>query len=74
MKVNKTQGVLFIFNKLTNDGYITKDIAVQELEINDLTFYRYIQEIRAYLYNFGNIYDLEFNKTDKRYYLRKSEF
>lgn len=74
MKVNKTQGVLFIFNKLTSDGYITKDIAVQELEINDLTFYRYIQEIRAYLYNFGNIYDLEFNKTDKRYYLRKSEF
>jgi len=74
MKVNKTQGVLFIFDKLLNNGFVTRNMILQELEISNLTFYRYIQEIKAYLYNFVSNKELDFDKASQRYILKKVEF
>ena len=45
MKVMKGQGLLYIFNILKEKGRVKKEEAINALEITDLSFWRYIQEI-----------------------------
>ena len=42
-----------------------------KLEISDLTFRRYMQEIRAYLINFELPYELKYLKSEEVYYLKE---
>ena len=44
MRVAKSQGVLYIFNLLLKNKYIIKENIMNDLEITELTFWRYIQE------------------------------
>lgn len=67
MKVNKTQALLFMYELLLTKGSITKEEVLSEIEINDLTFLRYIQELRAYLFNFNNKAELLYSNKDKKY-------
>ena len=53
MRVAKSQGVLYIFNLLLKNKYIIKENIMNDLEITELTFWRYIQEIRAFIFNFN---------------------
>lgn len=69
MKVNKTQGVLFIYTILLEKKSFTKEEIISCLEINELTFYRYIQELRAFLCNFNYAQELIYKKSDCKYYL-----
>lgn len=69
MKVSKSQGTLYIFELLKSIGYIYKDEVMRELEISELTFWRYIQEIRAFIYNFNKGYDLIYDRNEDKYYL-----
>ena len=71
MKVNKTQSLLFVFNQLLSNGYITKEEIVNALEISSLNFHRYIQELRAFLYNFNLNYSLEYCKSEEKYCLKR---
>ena len=43
MKVMKGQGLLYIFNVLKNRGYVKKEDIINDLEISELSFWRYIQ-------------------------------
>ena len=70
MKVNKTQGVLFIYTILLEKKSFTKEEILSSLEISELAFYRYIQELRAFLYNFKNDLEIKYNKEKKVYYLK----
>lgn len=70
MKVNKTQGVLFIYTILLEKKSFTKEDILNSLEISELAFYRYIQELRAFLYNFKNDLEIKYNKEKKVYYLK----
>ncbi|MCH5171809.1 MAG: hypothetical protein J1F31_03125 [Erysipelotrichales bacterium] len=69
MKVNKTQGVLFIYTILLERKSFTKEEIINYLEINELTFYRYIQELRAFFCNFNCEQELIYKKSDFKYYL-----
>lgn len=69
MKVNKTQGVLFIYAFLLEKKSMTKEDIMNYLEINELTFYRYIQELRAFLCNFNYNKELIFEREKNKYYL-----
>lgn len=69
MKVNKTQGILFIYSILLKKNEITKKDIMNHLEINELTFYRYIQELRAFLCNFNCDIELVYEKKNNKYYL-----
>ncbi len=71
MKVNKTQSLLFIFNQLLSNGSITKEEIVNTLELNSLNFHRYVQELRAFLFNFNLNYTLDYCKSEEKYYLKK---
>ena len=71
MKVNKTQGVLFIFNMLIEQGSISKREVISTLEISDITFKRYMQELRAYIDNFNKGYKLTYIRSEDQYYLKK---
>ncbi len=71
MKTNKTQATLYIFHSLLKNGYIVKNEIQETLEINDLTFKRYIQELRAFLINYNLGYEIVFIKEKNKYFLEK---
>ena len=69
MKVNKTQALLYIYSLLIKEKKIVKSNIMSKLEISDLTFVRYIQELRAYFYNFFTWYEIIYVKKDDMYVL-----
>ncbi|MBR1581930.1 MAG: hypothetical protein IJ656_03205 [Bacilli bacterium] len=69
MRLNKSQALLFIYETLMKNRRITKSEVQDVLDIPDLTFRRYMQEIRAYLYNFYKTEELKYSKKCGYYYL-----
>lgn len=69
MEVNKTQALLYIFETLLNKRKITKNDVLNQITISDLTFRRYIQELRTYLLNFNEPYEIVYNRKNDEYYL-----
>lgn len=74
MEVNKTQALLYIFETLLNKRKITKNDVLNQITISDLTFRRYIQELRAYLLNFNEPYEIVYNRKNDEYYLEDITF
>lgn len=74
MEVNKTQALLYIFETLLNKRKITKNDVLNQITISDLTFRRYIQELRAYLLNFNEPYEIIYNRKNDEYYLEDITF
>ena len=72
MKVNKTQALMFILELLIKNKQISKSDIQDQISISDVTFRRYIQEVRAYLINFDMPYSLIYNKLDDIYYLKNN--
>lgn len=71
MKVNKTQAILFMLMTLFNKGKLSRIEVLQEIDISEQTFRRYIQELRAFLFNFNVEENLIYVRTEDRYYLKK---
>ena len=69
MKVNKTQALMYLLIVLITNKQISKENIKNKLEISDLTFRRYMQEIRAYLINFELPYELKYLKGEDIYSL-----
>lgn len=71
MKVNKVQAIIYMFSLLQKSKKITKDEVLQMISLSDVSFRRYIQEIRAYLINFNEPYELVYLKKDNAYLLKE---
>jgi len=71
MKVNKVQAIIYMFSLLQKSKKITKDEVLQTISLSDVSFRRYIQEIRAYLINFNEPYELVYLKKDDAYLLKE---
>lgn len=71
MKVNKVQAIIYMFSLLQKSKKITKDEILQMISLSDVSFRRYIQEIRAYLINFNEPYELVYLKKDDAYFLKE---
>ena len=71
MKVSKAQAIVFIYEQLLNNEFITKEDIQSAISISDVTFRRYIQELRAYLVNFNKESEIVFEKKCKEYLLVK---
>lgn len=69
MKVVKTQVCLYIYELLRNKQIIYANEIKEKFELEDKTFTRYIQEIRAYLHTFCEGLEISYNKSKQRYYL-----
>ena len=71
MRVNKAQGLLYIFDTLLEKGHLEKEDIINQIEISDLTFKRYMQELRAYIYNFNKHYEIVYSRSLQKYILKK---
>jgi heme oxygenase len=69
MKVSKGQGLLYIFDILIDKHQLKKNDIIDELQITELTFWRYIQEIKAFMYNFNLPYELVYDRSLDTYKL-----
>lgn len=69
MKVGKTQAVLYIFEQLYRNRQIRKSDIQNKISISDLAFRRYMQELRAYLINFNEGYEIIYSKNNDLYLL-----
>lgn len=71
MKVNKTQVLLFMLLLLKEKGYLSRMEILEQVDIKEQTFRRYIQELRAFLYNFHINQEVIYSRNDDCYYLKK---
>ena len=71
MKVRKVQALIYIFRILLEKGYIKKKDIQETISLQDVAFRRYIQELRAYLLNFNEPYEIIYNKGEDIYLLKK---
>lgn len=69
MKVNKSQVLMFMLEKLLVEREISSIEVKEKFEITDKTFYRYIQELRAYFSNMFRTEEIVYKKEYKKYYL-----
>ena len=69
MNVNKTQAVMYILMILLRKGEIRKDEIMSVIDLSDLSFRRYLQEIRAFFINFDLPYELRYSREDDSYKL-----
>ena len=69
MKVNKAQAIIYIFHLFLKNKIVKREDVQSVLSISDLTFRRYIQEIRAYLVNFNEQLEIKYLKENDQYIL-----
>jgi hypothetical protein len=72
MKTTKTQVVLLMYRTLLTGGQLRKENILSEIEISDLTFRRYISELRCFFYNFEEGTELVYEKGNDDYRLIKA--
>ena len=71
MKASKSQGMMFILNMLITNGRIDKKTVIKTLGISNLTFRRYMQELRAFQFNFMDHEEVVYDKASDSYFLEK---
>lgn len=69
MKVVKSQVILFMHEKLLIEKELYSEEIKEKFELEDKTFYRYIQEIKAYYSNMFKKEKLVYSKREKKYIL-----
>lgn len=71
MKLVKTQVILFMYEKLIMERKLDSNLVKEMFELENKTFYRYIEEIKAYLSNSYKNEEIYYSRADKVYYLVK---
>lgn len=71
MGVSKSQASLYIFERLLEKGSIKRPEIISTLSISEVTFRRYIQELRAYLINFNEPLEIIYEKNRDSYRLKR---
>lgn len=70
MKVVKSQVILFMHEKLLKEGELYSEEVKKQFELEDKTFYRYIQEIRAYYSNMYKKEKIIYCRSEGKYVLK----
>ena len=70
MVFSKSQATLYIFQQLLEKGSIKRSEVISVLSVSDVSFRRYIQELRAYFVNFNEPYEIEYFKSIDLYHLK----
>lgn len=70
MKLKKVQVLLFIHEKLLTEKEVNPAQIKEMFELEDKTFYRYIQELKAYFANMFKTEKIVYCKSKKMYYLK----
>jgi hypothetical protein len=73
MKASKTQAVLLLYDLFLMKGELRKKDYLQILEMSDISFKRYVSELRCYFANFGERYEVLYDRKHDLYKLIKSK-
>jgi len=73
MKCPKTQAVLLLYDQFLAKGEIIKKDFLLNVDASDITFKRYISELRCYFANFGERYEIVYDRKNDVYRLLKSK-
>ena len=71
MKVVKSQVILFMHEKLLKEGELFSQPIKEQFELDDKTFYRYIQEIKAYYSNMYKKEKIVYCRSEGKYVLKQ---
>ena len=52
---------------LLEQGYVTKEEVMDQIDIADITFRKYMQEVRAFFLNFNIPYELKYLRSEQKY-------
>ena len=69
MKYRKSLALLFIYGLLCSQKSVTKEEIMNKLDISEIAFWRYLQDIRAFLMEFDPGKELIYQKRDQTYRL-----
>lgn len=67
----KNVSILYIYDKLLNNRYLDKKEVQDELLINDLTFKRYIKDLREYFSFMRKDEEINYDRDSDLYWLKK---
>ena len=67
----KNVSILYIYDKLLNNRYLDKKEVQAELLINDLTFKRYIKDLREYFSFMRKDEEIYYDRDTNLYWLKK---
>ena len=67
----KNVSILYIYDKLLNNRYLDKKEVQAELLINDLTFKRYIKDLREYFSSMRKDEEIYYDRDSDLYWLKK---
>jgi hypothetical protein len=69
MKVTKTQAVLALYDDFLQKKVLRKKDYLAQVEVSDISFKRYISELRCYFMNFAPRFDIAYRRKEDAYYL-----
>lgn len=69
MKYGKSIALIYLYDQLIQKKRIEKSRIIRTLEISEIAFWRYIQDIRAFLTEFDPGKELVYNKKNQSYEL-----
>lgn len=64
---------MYMHEKLLLEKELKSNEVKEKFELEDKTFYRYIQEIKAYYSNLYKDFLLVYSRSDKKYFLERKE-
>jgi hypothetical protein len=67
--MNKAEAVLLLYDQFKDNHYLSKADYLSLTGIKDLTFRRYIAELRCYLMEWRPYEEIVYKKNENRYYL-----
>lgn len=69
MKVTKTQAVLALYDAFLTNSVVRKKDFLASVEISDISFKRYMSELRCYFTNFAPGFSIDYNRKEDAYHL-----
>ena len=73
MKIFKSQAILRLYSTLIKERNIDKKIMIKELNLSNITFNRYLAEIRSYLERYEPNYVLVYRRHNDLYVLKEKD-
>lgn len=72
-RFSKAEALLILYTKIIEENEINKDELQTYLGLNNITFYRYIAEIRKFLSHHKPEVELHYRRSNNTYILKKKE-
>lgn len=71
MKLSKAEAVLYLYDHFIENHVVIKEETLKAIDVSDLTFRRYMSEIRCYLQEFHPEMEIHYRKGEGVYLFRR---